>query len=202
MRSSNKSRPRNRNNNSNNNRRSNSANIVNRVFDSNGPEGKVRGTPQQIVDKYQSLAQDATLAGDRINAENFLQHSEHYSRLLSEAQNEINERREAQEAQRLQHQQKQQQNKQQNQQQPAVDTGDTGDTQPDIAGETSELFPAQAGNANLVETPESKPTPAKAKRPAKADKPVKVEKNEPKIELAAPEAEKPTNTTKPETAAE
>ncbi len=198
MRSSNKSRPRNRNNNSNSNRRSNSANIVNRVFDSNGPEGKVRGTPQQIVDKYQSLAQDATLAGDRINAENFLQHSEHYSRLLSEAQNEINERREAQEAQRLQQQQKQQQNKPQNQQ-PAVDTGDT---QPDIAGETSELFPAQSGNANLVETPESKPVPAKAKKPARADKPVKAEKTEPKVELAAPEAEKPADTTKPETAAE
>ncbi|MEK6204126.1 MAG: DUF4167 domain-containing protein [Amylibacter sp.] len=198
MRSSNKPRPRNRNNNNNNNnRRSNSANIVNRVFDSNGPEGKVRGTPQQIVDKYQSLAQDATLAGDRINAENFLQHSEHYSRLLSEAQHEINERREAQETQRLQ-QQKQQQNKQQNQQPADV----TGDAQPDIVGETSELFPAQSGNENLVETSENKPVPAKAKKPVRADKTVKVDKTELKIELTVPEAENPANTTKPETAAE
>jgi hypothetical protein len=199
MRSSNKSRPRNRNNNNNNNnRRSNSANIVNRVFDSNGPEGKVRGTPQQIVDKYQSLAQDATLAGDRINAENFLQHSEHYSRMLSEAQVEINERREAQEAQRLQQQQKQQQNKPQNQQQAA----DTSDVQPNIAGETSDLFPAQSGNVNLVETPESKPAPDKAKIPTKAHKPVKDAQPEPKIELAAPEAEKTDVTNKSETAAE
>jgi hypothetical protein len=197
MRSSNKPRPRNRNNN-NSNRRSNSANIVNRVFDSNGPEGKVRGTPQQIVDKYQSLAQDATLAGDRINAENFLQHSEHYSRLLSEAQHEINERREAQETQRLQQQKQQQQNKQQNQQ-PA---DDTGVAQPDIVGETSELFPAQSGNENLVETAENKSAPAKAKKPVKAEKPVKADKTEPKIELTALESENPANTTKPETAAE
>lgn len=61
-------------------------NIVNRVFESAGPDGKVRGTPQQIIDKYQALARDAQVAGDRVAAENYLQHSEHYSRLLGEAQ--------------------------------------------------------------------------------------------------------------------
>ncbi len=78
-------------------------NIVNRVFDSSGPEGKVRGTPQQIIDKYQVLARDAQLANDRIAAENFLQHSEHYTRMLAEAQREMaseaEARREQQEAQ-------------------------------------------------------------------------------------------------------
>jgi hypothetical protein len=64
-------------------------NIVNRVFDSSGPEGKVRGTPQQIIDKYQVLARDAQLSGDRVAAENFLQHAEHYTRMLSEAQREL-----------------------------------------------------------------------------------------------------------------
>lgn len=195
MRSSNKSHSRNRHN--NNNRRGNNANIVNRVFDSNGPEGKVRGTPQQIVDKYQSLAQDATLSGDRVNAENFLQHSEHYSRLLREAQQEINDRREAQEAQRQQQQQKQQQNKQQNKQ----NTVETNDAQPEIAGKPSEIFPAQAENVNLVETPESKPVPSKEKKANKEEKPTK-SKAIKKIEISSAETEKQSKPVKPETAAE
>ncbi len=63
-------------------------NIVNRVFDSSGPEGKVRGTPQQIIEKYQVLARDAQLSNDRVAAENFQQHAEHYTRLLAQAQRE------------------------------------------------------------------------------------------------------------------
>jgi hypothetical protein len=43
------------------NRNRSVGNIVNRVFDSSGPEGKVRGTPQQIIDKYNQLARDAQL---------------------------------------------------------------------------------------------------------------------------------------------
>lgn len=64
-------------------------NIVNRVFDSSGPEGKVRGTPQQIIEKYQVLARDAQLSNDRVAAENFQQHAEHYTRLLAQAQREM-----------------------------------------------------------------------------------------------------------------
>lgn len=64
-------------------------NIINRVFDSSGPEGKVRGTPQQIIEKYQMLARDAQLSNDRVAAENFLQHAEHYTRLLAEAMREM-----------------------------------------------------------------------------------------------------------------
>lgn len=100
MRPSNKSRSRNKpgnNGHSNGGGSSNSnmnnsgprrsmGNIVNRVFESAGPDGKVRGTPQQIIDKYQALARDAQVSGDRVAAENYLQHSEHYSRLLGEAQ--------------------------------------------------------------------------------------------------------------------
>ena len=70
MRPSGKSRNKNRNN----GRRANPGNVINRVFDSSGPEGKVRGTPQQIIDKYQSLAHDSQLSGDRVSAENFQQH--------------------------------------------------------------------------------------------------------------------------------
>jgi hypothetical protein len=64
-------------------------NIINRVFDSSGPEGKVRGTPQQIIDKYLILARDAQLSNDRVAAENFQQHAEHYTRMLGEAMREM-----------------------------------------------------------------------------------------------------------------
>ena len=93
MRSS-KSRSRSKNN---RNRNSSLGNVVNRVFDSSGPEGKVRGTPQQIIDKYNQLARDATLGNDRVAAENFQQHAEHYLRMLGEAQREQDQRREQQE---------------------------------------------------------------------------------------------------------
>ncbi|HET6971257.1 MAG TPA: DUF4167 domain-containing protein [Phenylobacterium sp.] len=56
---------------------------ANRAFDSNGPEGvKVRGNAQHVFEKYQQLARDANAAGDRVLAENHLQHAEHYFRLL------------------------------------------------------------------------------------------------------------------------
>ena len=72
-------------------------NVLNRVFDSSGPEGKVRGTPQQIIDKDNQLARDAQLSNDRVSTENFQQHAEHYLRLLARAQKEQEARREQQE---------------------------------------------------------------------------------------------------------
>ena len=93
------SRSRSRSKNNRNRGGNNGGNVVNRVFDSSGPEGKVRGTPQQIIDKYNQLARDAQLAGDRVATENFQQHAEHYLRMLSEAQREIDARREEQERQ-------------------------------------------------------------------------------------------------------
>ena len=53
------------------------------TFESNGPEGKIRGTAFQVIEKYQALAQDALSAGDRIGAENFFQHAEHYNRVVA-----------------------------------------------------------------------------------------------------------------------
>lgn len=58
-------------------------NNPNRAFDSNGPENlKVRGNAQHVYERYQQLARDAAAAGDRVLAENFLQHAEHYFRLI------------------------------------------------------------------------------------------------------------------------
>lgn len=99
MRSS-KSRSRNKNRNN----RPSGGNIINRVFDSSGPDGKVRGTPQQIIEKYNQLHRDAVLSGDRVDAENFAQHAEHYTRLLAEAQREVDAKREEQEEQNRQRQ--------------------------------------------------------------------------------------------------
>jgi hypothetical protein len=71
------------------NRQRSLGNIINRVFDSSGPEGKVRGTPQQIIDKYLMLARDAQLSNDRVAEQAFLQHAEHYTRMLGEATREM-----------------------------------------------------------------------------------------------------------------
>ena len=71
-----------------------SGNPLNRVYDSTGPEGKVRGTPQQIIDKYETLSQDASTSGDHVSAENYLQHAEHYARILSSVRRMQEKRRE------------------------------------------------------------------------------------------------------------
>ena len=60
---------------------------VNRAFESNGPDNvKIRGNAQHVFEKYQQLARDATAAGDRVLGENYLQHAEHYFRVLRAVQ--------------------------------------------------------------------------------------------------------------------
>jgi len=53
-----------------------------RSFESTGPDVKIRGTPAHIAEKYMSLARDATSSGDPVLAENYLQHAEHYNRII------------------------------------------------------------------------------------------------------------------------
>jgi hypothetical protein len=53
------------------------------VFDSNGPDLRIRGTSQQLFEKYLQLGRDATSAGDRVMAESYFQHAEHYFRILN-----------------------------------------------------------------------------------------------------------------------
>jgi hypothetical protein len=55
----------------------------NHVFDSNGPDVRVRGTSQQLFEKYLQLGRDATSSGDRVTAESYFQHAEHYFRILN-----------------------------------------------------------------------------------------------------------------------
>ena len=58
----------------------------NRSYDSNGPEVKIRGSASHIYEKYLQLARDANASGDRVMAENYLQHAEHYYRIMAAAQ--------------------------------------------------------------------------------------------------------------------
>lgn len=165
MRSS-KSRSRSR---SNRNKPS-GGNIINRVFDSSGPEGKVRGTPQQIIDKYNQLARDAQLAGDRVATENFQQHAEHYLRLLGEAQKEADSKREEQERQNRERQAQRDRERAERQERdssggpdsPAPqDSSDPADApQPDVLD-----LDDSSSESTLVETPESRVDEDKPKRP-------------------------------------
>tara|TARA_R110001592_G_scaffold16881_14_gene71734 strand:- start:26657 stop:27139 length:483 start_codon:yes stop_codon:yes gene_type:complete len=66
----------------NNGRRNNQQRT--QVYDSNGPDVRIRGTAHQVAEKYLTLAKDATSAGDRIVAENYYQHAEHYIRIIGE----------------------------------------------------------------------------------------------------------------------
>lgn len=105
-----------------NNQHRKNQNPLTRVYESNGPDVKIRGTASHIAEKYIQLARDAQGSGDPIAAENYYQHAEHYFRLIAAAQEQLR-----------------QQNPYYNQQQPgqgapqgAADDGydDDGDDQP------------------------------------------------------------------------
>jgi Domain of unknown function (DUF4167) len=57
-----------------------------RNYESNGPDVKIRGTASHIAEKYMSLARDALASGDMVTAESYLQHAEHYNRIIMAAQ--------------------------------------------------------------------------------------------------------------------
>ena len=103
-------------------------NSRNQAFESNGPEVKVRGNAQQVVEKYLALARDASSTGDRIDAESYYQFAEHYYRVMN--------------ANAASEQQRQPQN--------TGHDGDTGSAQTvgaAEAGETSQ-FPQASGGEN------------------------------------------------------
>jgi Domain of unknown function (DUF4167) len=76
-----------RNRNNNNNRRG--QNPLTRVFESNGPDIKIRGTASHVAEKYVQLARDARSSGDPVAAENYYQHAEHYFRVIAAAQEQL-----------------------------------------------------------------------------------------------------------------
>ncbi len=64
-------------------------NPLTRVYESNGPDVKIRGTPSHVAEKYVQLARDAQTSGDPVAAENYFQHAEHYFRLIAAAQEQF-----------------------------------------------------------------------------------------------------------------
>ncbi|MBV7379527.1 DUF4167 domain-containing protein [Maritimibacter dapengensis] len=173
------------------NRNRSPSNNINRVFDSSGPEGKVRGTPQQVIDKYTQLSRDAFLANDRVAGENFQQHAEHYARLLSEAQRDADSKRQNQQNQQGQQggnqngnngntagneggkpngksdrqdrdAQRRREKQANREQQENFDPGSA--PQPDV------YEPEAEADSGLVETPEEKPKKKRAPRKPKAEK--------------------------------
>ncbi len=107
----------------------------NHVFDSNGPDLRIRGTAQQLFEKYLQLGRDATSSGDRVMAESYFQHAEHYFRILNAM---------AQAAQ--------QNGQQQPPRRPQANEGGTGDGGGEADGEDSEQPPGlgdqPGGNGN------------------------------------------------------
>ncbi len=64
-------------------------NPLTRSYESNGPDVKVRGNAAHVAEKYMSLARDAQVSGDVVAAENYLQHAEHYNRIVMAAQSQF-----------------------------------------------------------------------------------------------------------------
>ncbi len=133
-------------------------NRINQVFESNGPDGRIRGTAQQIVEKYATLARDALISGDKVLSTNYLQHGEHYQRLL----NEITEENATFEREREEQRQAQQA------------------AQPQISQSDAEAgFAAQAGDQpqlNAVEAPQRQERPQRGPRPERGERPQQREK--------------------------
>lgn len=95
----------------------------NHVFDSNGPDMRLRGTAQQLFEKYLQLGRDATSGGDRVMAESYFQHAEHYFRILN-AMNQAQQ----------QQQQPRQPRQPQNGPEPSEMVGDGMGEQPELNG--------------------------------------------------------------------
>lgn len=178
------SRSRSRNK-SRSNTRPTGGNIVNRVFDSSGPEGKVRGTPQQIVEKYTQLHRDSLLARDSVNSENFAQHAEHYTRLLAEAQKEIDAKREEQEKHNRERQIEQ--DKQNRERQAERDR------------ERDARMKAQEEAAAAAPAPAPAAAPAPVLVPAPVEQPVQIEDGDSGLVETPEEAPKKRRTRKPKT---
>ena len=86
MRNGQNKRMRGRNNNNNNGK---SSNPLTRVYESNGPDVKIRGTASHVAEKYIQLARDSQASGDPVAAENYYQHAEHYFRMIAAAQEQF-----------------------------------------------------------------------------------------------------------------
>ena len=147
-------RSRNNNNNNNNNNNRRGQNPMTRVFESNGPDIKIRGTASHVAEKYVQLARDARSSGDPVAAENYYQHAEHYFRLIAAAQEQFR------------------QNQPQQQQQPVLrndsdmldDSGDEGDGYSNFGAEPG-FAPVQQQPQPQYQQRDQQPYPREQQQP-------------------------------------
>ena len=120
----------------------------NHVFDSSGPDVRLRGTAQQLFEKYLQLGRDATSAGDRVAAEGYFQHAEHYFRILG-AMNAVQQQPQPQQDRRYR------EDGYQGEGQQGDDRGESGDQQGGN-GQASGLEAELAGEAETLPMPQSR----------------------------------------------
>ncbi len=127
-------------------------NPLSRNYESNGPDVKVRGNAAHVAEKYLQLARDAQSSGDSVMAENYLQHAEHYFRIVSSAQQAMNGPREGQS-------------------QDEVDFDDDANDVNSRFSSPQQAQPVQQGNESEGETAEApaQPQPAEEAAAAPAD---------------------------------
>jgi hypothetical protein len=119
-------------------------NPLTRVYESNGPDVKIRGTAHHVAEKYMQLARDAQTSGDPVSAEGYFQHAEHYFRMIAVAQAQFT-----------------QPNQQQSQfQRPEGDSRDDFDDEDDDTGPTEQPHAQPyVGGAPVNQTPRPQPQP-------------------------------------------
>ncbi|GLQ65422.1 hypothetical protein GCM10007870_10060 [Gluconobacter kondonii] len=108
----------------------------NHVFDSNGPDLRVRGTAQQLFEKYLQLGRDATGTGDRILAEAYFQHAEHYFRILN-AMNQAAEKSQQERNERQQQRQRAYEDRRESRGERGEDEAPSSEQEGDYASERS-----------------------------------------------------------------
>lgn len=191
-------------------------NPLSRSYESNGPDVKVRGNPATIAEKYVQLARDAQASGDSVMAENYFQHAEHYFRIISAAQAQSQARQEERERDRAE---RVDQNDQDDSSDDETDIDDAPEQTAANDEAAAEVENDASESAEEDEAPKRPRRAPRARRPrrtaaeenaaegAKAKKPRRRAPSEdlsnadqPKIDIASPEAPKADAGPKPDDA--
>ncbi len=178
----------------NNNRKP--SNPLSRSYDSTGPDVKVRGNAQTVAEKYMALARDAQSSGDRVMAENYLQHAEHYNRIVAQGQAQIQERQQRDEAAREQQEREQQEK--------AAEAGENAEEAVEASDANAEDADNDASDATQSADSEDKPRRNQRRRTGPRQRRPRANENsedapaKPKVEVVA---EAPVETSDPVEAA-
>ena len=154
-------------------------------FESNGPDVRIRGNAHQVYEKYLALARDASSAGDRVSAEGYYQHAEHYFRILSDSTD-------PQSAQRQQQRGRENGRDRQPREETAADGNGAAAKINGSEGPTPEAGPAQVEVAEETPVAEQKRAP-KAKSAAKAKSATKEEREPDEKTASKADGEQPAS---------